>query len=155
MQKRQMGRDGQSVACLGVGAMSFAEFYGPTSEENSFAILDAALEAGVTHLDTSNVYGMGRSENAIGSYLQANPAARDVFHIATKASISRDADGNRFFDNSPEHLEAELDKSLQRLKVDCVDLFYVHRRNPAIEIEQVTETPVSYTHLTLPTNREV
>ncbi|MEP3844089.1 MAG: aldo/keto reductase [Paracoccaceae bacterium] len=140
MQKRQMGRDGQSVACLGVGAMSFAEFYGPTSEENSFAILDAALEAGVTHLDTSNVYGMGRSENAIGSYLQANPAARDVFHIATKASISRDADGNRFFDNSPEHLEAELDKSLQRLKVDCVDLFYVHRRNPEIEIEQVTET---------------
>ncbi|MEP6020306.1 MAG: aldo/keto reductase [Paracoccaceae bacterium] len=140
MQKRQMGRDGQSVACLGVGAMSFAEFYGPTSEENSFAILDAALEAGVTHLDTSNVYGMGRSENAIGSYLQANPAARDAFHIATKASISRDADGNRFFDNSPEHLEAELDKSLQRLKVDCVDLFYVHRRNPAIEIEQVTET---------------
>ncbi|MEP3639523.1 MAG: aldo/keto reductase [Lentilitoribacter sp.] len=140
MQKRQMGRDGQSVACLGVGAMSFAEFYGPTSEENSFAILDAALEAGVTHLDTSNVYGMGRSENAIGSYLQANPAARDVFHIATKASISRDADGNRFFDNSPEHLEAELDKSLKRLNVDCVDLFYVHRRNPAIEIEQVTET---------------
>ncbi|MEP1537764.1 MAG: aldo/keto reductase [Paracoccaceae bacterium] len=140
MQKRQMGRDGQAVGCLGVGAMSFSDFYGPTSEENSFAILDAALEAGVTHLDTSNVYGMGRSEKAIGVYLQANTAARDMFHIATKASITTDADGNRYFDNSPEHLEAELDKSLQRLNVDCVDLFYVHRRDASIEIEQVTET---------------
>ncbi|MEO9896109.1 MAG: aldo/keto reductase [Paracoccaceae bacterium] len=140
MQKRQMGRDGQAVGCLGVGAMSFSDFYGPTSEENSFAILDAALEVGVTHLDTSNVYGMGRSEKAIGVYLQANTAARDAFHIATKASITTDADGNRYFDNSPEHLEAELDKSLQRLNVDCVDLFYVHRRDTSIEIEQVTET---------------
>ena len=141
MQQRQMGAGGPMVSALGIGAMSFAEFYGPTTEENSYAILDAAMELGVTHIDTSNVYGMGRSETAIGSFLkQHGSAARDFFHIATKAGISRDAKGQRKFDNSPEHLEAELDKSLQRMGVDAVDLFYVHRREPERPIEEVTET---------------
>ena len=117
--------------------MSFSEFYGPTTEENSYAILSAALDAGVSHIDTSNVYGLGRSESAIGQFLKDNPGNRDNFHIATKASITRDADGNRYFDNSPGHLESELDGSLQRLGTDCVDLFYIHRRDPSIPIEDV------------------
>jgi len=79
---------------------------------------------------------MGKSENAIGTYLKANPAACDEFIIATKATITRDADGNRIFDNSAEHLEAELDKSLQRLGLECVDLFYAHRRDPRIAPEE-------------------
>jgi aryl-alcohol dehydrogenase-like predicted oxidoreductase len=91
---------------------------------------------GVTHLDTANVYGMGKSENAIGTYLKANPGASDEFIIATKATITRDADGNRMFDNSAEHLEAELDKSLKRLGLDCVDLFYAHRRDPRLTPEE-------------------
>jgi aryl-alcohol dehydrogenase-like predicted oxidoreductase len=91
---------------------------------------------GVTHLDTANVYGMGKSEKAIGTYLKTNPGARDDFIIATKATITRDADGNRIFDNSAEHLEAELDKSLQRLGLDCVDLFYAHRRDPRLTPEE-------------------
>lgn len=140
MKTRQMGPDGPMVSCLGIGAMSFAEFYGPTTDENSFAILDAAVEAGVSHIDTSNVYGMGRSEKAIGAWLRANPGKRDGLHIATKAAITRDADGNRFFDNSPEHLESELDKSLDKMGIDCVDLFYVHRREQARPIEEVTQT---------------
>lgn len=138
MEKRVIG--GAGVSALGIGGMSFAEFYGPTTEENSWAILEAALDLGVTHIDTSNVYGMGRSESAIGAYLKRNPAARDAFHIATKAGISKDAQGNRRFDNSPAHLESALDKSLERLGVDCVDLFYVHRREEARPIEDVTET---------------
>lgn len=139
MKTRLMGAGGPTVSCLGVGAMSFAEFYGPTTEENSQAILHAALDAGVNHFDTANVYGMGRSEKAIGAFLQDNPDARAKMHIATKASITR-RDGVRVFDNSPEHLEAELDKSLMALGTDHVDLFYIHRREAERPIEEVTET---------------
>ncbi|WP_373050884.1 aldo/keto reductase [Thalassovita aquimarina] len=140
MQSRRLGAQGPEVSALGIGAMSFAEFYGPTTDENSYAIMDAAVEAGVTHVDTSNVYGMGRSENAIGAFLKSRgTAARDHFVIATKAGISKDADGNRCFDNSPEHFEAELDKSLERLGVECVDLFYMHRYQAERPIEEVTE----------------
>ncbi|MEK9724550.1 MAG: aldo/keto reductase, partial [Rhodospirillaceae bacterium] len=66
--------------------------------------------------------------------------ADGMFTIATKAGITRDADGNRVFDNSPEHLTASLDASLERFGVDCVELFYVHRRDPARPIEEVAET---------------
>lgn len=138
MQQRRIA--GTEVSAMGVGAMSFAEFYGPTTEENSWAVLDAARELGVSHVDTSNVYGMGRSEKAIGAYLEQHPEARNFFHIATKAGITRDAEGNRCFRNDPEHLEAELDGSLKRMGIDAVDLFYVHRRDEAVPIEEVTET---------------
>lgn len=137
MQQRRIGE--AQVACLGYGAMSFAEFYGPTTEANSFAILEACLEAGATHLDTSNVYGAGRSERAIGQFLKDHRGAREQFHIATKAGITQ-RDGVRCFDNSAAHLEAELDASLARMGIDCVDLFYVHRREAARAIEEVTES---------------
>ena len=136
MQKRTLGATGPEIGCIGYGAMSFSDMYGPTDQSESHAILDACRDAGVTHLDTANVYGMGKSETAIGTYLKANPDARDSFVIATKATITRDADGNRIFDNTAEHLEAELDKSLQRLGVDCVDLFYAHRRDPRLTPEE-------------------
>ena len=139
MKTRRMGADGPEVSAIGVGAMSFSDFYGPTDESHSHAILDAALEAGVTHVDTANIYGMGGSERAIGSYLKARPGARARFHIATKAAIARDAEGNRYFDNSAEHLESELDRSLARMGIDHVDLFYIHRRDPRIPIEEATE----------------
>ena len=136
MQRRRLGANGPEIGAIGYGAMSFSDMYGPTNEAESHAILDACRDLGVTHLDTANVYGMGKSEKAIGSYLKANPAARDQFIIATKASITRDADGNRSFDNSAEHLETELDKSLQRLGLECVDLFYAHRRDPRLTPEE-------------------
>ena len=97
---------------------------------------------GITHIDTANVYGMGGSEEVIGRYLSANPGARDDFVIATKAAITRDGDGNRIFRNDRAHLEAELDKSLARMGVERVDLFYVHRRDPEVPIEEVTENLV-------------
>ncbi|MBS0124564.1 aldo/keto reductase [Thetidibacter halocola] len=129
---------GQVVSCLGVGAMSFADFYGPTTEANSFAILDAAREAGVTHVDTASVYGMGRSEEAIGAWLKANPGARDAMHIATKGGINRGGKTGRTpYDNSPAFMEASLDASLARLGLDCVDLYYVHRRDAGMPIEEI------------------
>ncbi|GAB4268885.1 MAG: aldo/keto reductase [Pararhodobacter sp.] len=140
MQTRILGNSGIAVSALGYGAMSFSDFYGPTSEAEAHAILDAMIDAGVSHLDTANVYGNGRSEQWIGSYLAKTPGARDRFVIATKAGISRDADGKRFLDNSAAHLEAELDSSLRRMGVDHVDLFYVHRREAGRPIEEVVET---------------
>lgn len=137
MKLRNLGKNGPEISALGIGAMSFSEFYGPTTENNSYAILRAAADAGVTHIDSANVYGMGRSEKAIGQFLRENPGTRDRFHIATKATITSDADGNRCFDNSLEHLESELDKSLEKLGVDSVDLFYVHRRQADMPIEDV------------------
>ncbi|MEM7463515.1 MAG: aldo/keto reductase [Pseudomonadota bacterium] len=136
MKKRKLGVDGPEISAIGYGAMSFSDMYGPTNESESHAILDACRELGVTHLDTANVYGMGKSENAIGSYLKSHPGIRDEFVIATKATIRRDAEGNRTFDNSAEHLESELDASLQRLGVDYVDLFYAHRRDPRFTPEE-------------------
>ena len=137
MTMRRIGRNGPEVSALGIGAMSFSNFYGETDEAHSHAILDAARKAGVTHIDTANVYGMGTSEAAIGTYFAKNGAGlRDEFHIATKAAITR-RDGKRFFDNTLAYLENELDQSLTRLGTDHVDLFYVHRRNPDIPIEEV------------------
>ncbi|WP_420338873.1 aldo/keto reductase [Roseibium sp.] len=136
MEKRKLGANGPEIGAIGFGAMSFSDMYGPTNERESHAILDACRDLGVTHLDTANVYGMGKSETAIGTYLKANPGTRDEFVIATKASITRDPDGNRSFDNSAEHLESELDKSLKRLGLEYVDLFYAHRRDPRFSPEE-------------------
>ncbi len=141
MQKRILGPGGPQVSAVGVGAMSFTDFYGPTTEEASHAVLTAALDHGIDHIDTANVYGMGLSEKVIGSFLAKQGKAKEgMFRIATKASIKRDAEGRRSFDNSAAHLEAELDASLKKLGVDCVDLFYVHRRDPSLTIEEVAET---------------
>ncbi len=120
--------------------MSFSDFYGKTTEAESHAILDRARAVGVSHIDTSNIYGAGRSETVIGSWLAANPGARASVHIATKAGISSDGQGNRIIDNSPAYMEAQLDASLQRLGTDHVDLFYAHRYQPDLPPEEVAGT---------------
>ncbi|MBS1302667.1 aldo/keto reductase [Loktanella sp. SALINAS62] len=118
--------------------MSFAGFYGPATEAESFAILDAARDGGIDHLDTSNVYGAGLSEAIIGRWI--TDRGQGDLRIATKAGITKDADGKRVFDNSDAHLRSELEASLKRLCVEQVDLFYVHRRDSRTPIEAVTET---------------
>ena len=141
MEYRRLGASGPKVHPIGVGAMSFSNFYGPTDETQSHAILHAAMDAGVNHLDTANVYGMGTSETVIGTFLRDNPGAKDHFKIATKGAITRNpAVSGNIFDNSPAHLQAELENSLKRLGVEAVDLYYVHRRDPNVPIEEVTET---------------
>ena len=137
MQHRTLGADGPLVSAIGLGCMSFAGFYGGASDETSHATLDAAREAGIDFLDTANVYGAGHSERIIGAWLRANPDARVT--IATKGGIRRE-DGRRSFDNSPDHLRAALEASLERLGVSSVALYYVHRREPGRRIEAVTET---------------
>ncbi|MEM6727749.1 MAG: aldo/keto reductase, partial [Pseudomonadota bacterium] len=133
---RKLG--GRDVSILGIGGMSFSDFYGATVEAESHAVLDAAMEAGVTHIDTANIYGMGKSETAIGTWLKKR-GSRDGLFIATKAGIARGVGAAAAnFDNSESYLEAELDGSLKRLGIDHVDLFYIHRRDQSISIEDVT-----------------
>ena len=142
MQQRPLGKTGLSLSAIGIGAMSFTDFYGQTSQEASHQIMANALDLGINHIDTSNVYGGGLSERVIGSFLAKQGAQKSqLFHLATKAGIAVDKDtGRRYFDNSPAYLQAALDGSLARLGLDYVDLFYIHRRDSDTPIEEVTET---------------
>ena len=142
MKQRRMGKKGPMVSAIGIGAMSFSNFYGETSEAESHQVLSAALDQGVTHIDTANVYGNGVSEAVIGTFLAKQGARRnDLFSIASKVGIAKDPEtGKRYFDNSREYLTSELDKTLARLQLDSIDLYYIHRRDAATPIEEVTET---------------
>ena len=142
MQHRTLGADGPLVSAIGLGCMSFAGFYGACDEETAHETLDAARAAGIDFLDTANVYGMGQSERIMGAWLKTNPDARVT--IATKGGIRRDAEGRRSFDNSRDHLRGELEKSLERLGVGSVALYYVHRREQDRPIEEVTETLAAF-----------
>ncbi|MHA6263756.1 aldo/keto reductase [Arenibacterium sp. CAU 1754] len=138
MKMTRLGANGPEISQFGIGAMSFAGIYGDATVEESHAVLNACRSAGVTHIDTSNVYGNGRSEEIIGTWFSDTPGARADMVLATKAGISRDPE--RRFNNDPEHLESALDASLKRLGVDHVDLFYVHRYDRAHSIEDVAGT---------------
>ena len=135
MHKRKLGKFGPEVGCVGLGCMSLSGFYGKTDEAEAHATLKTSLDLGVDHLDTSNIYGNGVSEEIIGSFIKANPHS---FKIATKAGIRTKPE--RCFDNSPEYLSQCLEESFKRLNVDYVDLFYIHRREQDRPIEDVVET---------------
>ena len=139
---RNLGKHGPKIMPVGIGAMSFTNFYGQCDVEQALNILKYALDNGINHIDTANVYGNGVSEERIGKFLADNgTTAKTFFRIATKASVWTDPKTNaRSFNNNGKYLEAELAKSLKRLGVECVDLFYVHRRDPKIEIEDVTDS---------------
>lgn len=142
MKTRRMRQDGKTVGEIGLGCWSFGGAYGPTTETEAHDTLSAARDLGVDFLDTANVYGMGVSETIIGSYLKGRP---DVFTIATKGGIDRDpATGKRGFNNAKDYLRAELEASLTRLGLDCVDLYYIHRRDTRVEIEEVMETLLGF-----------
>ena len=134
MKRRNFGRKG-TVSAVGFGCMSFGGFYGPTSESETMRALARALDLGVDFWDTANVYGEGVSETMIGKFLAENGSRRSRLTLATKFAIRRDPDGRRVFDNSPEHIRDSLEGSLKRLGVDCVDLYYVHRIDRQIPIE--------------------
>ncbi len=142
MQKRQLGQNGPMVSAIGLGAWSFGGAYGPTDEAESHATLAGALELGIDFIDTANVYGNGVSETVIGTFIKDHP---NRFRIATKAGIWRHPETNvRGFNNAPDYLRAELEKSLTRLGIDHVELFYIHRRDPNLPIEEVTGTLVRF-----------
>lgn len=132
MKMKTLGGSGIKISAIGLGCMSFGRAMGDCSEAESHATLDAAWDAGINFLDVANVYGPHISEQVMGTWI-ASRKHHPV--IATKAGIQRDK--NRPVNNDPAYLEAELDGSLDRLGVDCVDLFYIHRHEQAVPIEDV------------------
>ena len=135
MRTRRLGLHGPDVSALGLGCLSFGGIFGATTEAASLRTLDAAWEAGITFLDTANIYGKGVSESVIGQWLRTR---KHRPNIATKAAFTDDP--ARRIDNRPEHLRAELDGSLKRLGVDHVTLFYAHRHDPLIPAEELAGT---------------
>ena len=133
MKTRTLGS--AQVSAIGLGAMSFGGIFGPTDREESVACLDAMLDAGITFIDTANIYGMGVSEDVIGHWLSLR---KPQVAIATKASVVNETP--RRIDNSEGHLRAELEISLRRLNRDHVELFYIHRREHTRPIEEVVGT---------------
>lgn len=132
MKQRKLGVNGPEVGAIGLGCMSFGGMTGPTTEADSFAVMDRAWEMGITHFDIANIYGPYISEEVVGRWTAARGHKPS---IATKASITRDP--AQPVSNDPAHLEAELEGSFKRLGVDYVDLFYIHRREPAVPVEDV------------------
>ena len=132
MKMKTLGVNGAKISAIGLGCMSFGRAMGNCSEAESHATLDAAWAAGINFLDVANVYGPHISEEVMGTWLTSR---KHQPVIATKAGIQRDK--NRPVNNDPAYLEGELDGSLKRLGVDHVDLFYIHRHEQAVPIEDV------------------
>ena len=133
---RRLGSSQVPVSTVGLGCMGLSEFYGPiTDERDAIALLNQALELGVTHLDTAEVYGMGHNEELLGRAL----AGRwDQVTIATKFGPKRDPKTREFIgvDGSPENVRRSCDGSLRRLGIEVIDLYYLHRVDPKTPIEE-------------------
>ena len=124
---------GLDVSPQGYGAMSVAPVYGPVDPAEALATLHHAIDIGVTFIDTANVYGEGASEKAVGEVLRTR---RDEVQLATKFGlVGNVAAGQRGIDGRPENVAGYLDASLGRLGVDSVDLYYLHRVDPNVPIE--------------------
>ena len=136
MKQRQLGKGGPMVGEVGFGAMSFGGIFGATDEATSHRTLDKALDLGVTHIDTALIYGPHISEEVMGNYFRKNPAAKQRFSIATKGGFRINPRGC----NEAGFMRECLEGSLRRLGVDHVDLYYIHRRDQSIPIEDVMGT---------------
>jgi aryl-alcohol dehydrogenase-like predicted oxidoreductase len=130
MNQRKLGT--LTVSAIGLGCMGMSEFYGPTDDEESIATIRRALDIGVTFLDTADMYGSGHNEQLVG---RAVKDRRDELQLATKFGNRREGD-RRWVDNRPEWIREACDASLRRLGVERIDLYYMHRRDPGVPIEE-------------------
>lgn len=131
METRKLG--GLEVAALGLGCMGMSPVYGATDDSESIKVIHRALDLGVNLLDTADIYGAGHNERLVG---KAIAGRRDEVVLATKFAITgHTSDFGPIVDSSPEHARRAIDESLGRLGVDVIDLYYMHRRNPEVPIE--------------------
>jgi aryl-alcohol dehydrogenase-like predicted oxidoreductase len=134
MYKRTLGKSGLEVSTLGLGCMGMSEFYGPSDEPDSIETLHHALDTGVTFWDTSDMYGSGHNERLIGRALAGR---RDEVVLATKFGVLRnEAGGFPGVSGRPEYVKSACDASLARLAVDHIDLYYQHRVDTEVPIEE-------------------
>ena len=135
MQCRKLGTQGLTVSALGLGCMGMSEFYGKYDDAESLATIHRALELGIDFLDTAEVYGPFTNEELVGRAIKGK---REKVVIATKFGIVRKADDPNYWalDSRPERVRASCEGSLKRLDVDCIDLYYQHRVDPKVPIEE-------------------
>jgi len=149
VEQRKLGTQGLEVSALGLGCMGMSQAYGPADEDESVATLGRALELGVTFFDTANAYGRGHNEILVGRVLARR---RDEAVVATKFGITRSQDGHMAVNGKPDYAKACCDESLRRLGMETIDLYYLHRVDKAVPIEEtvgamgelVTEGKVRY-----------
>ena len=142
MKQRTLGANGPSIGAVGLGCMSFSDVYGVADDDESIATVHRALDLGMNHLDTSDMYGAGHSEEVVGRAIKGR---RDDVFLATKfltrygpnanRSNWMSPDSGRWQDTSPEWVPQACEASLTRLNVDVIDLYYMHRKLPEVEIE--------------------
>lgn len=135
MLSRNLGQSGVFVSAIGLGCMGLSEFYGePTQESEAIHLLHQAVDLGVTHFDTAEIYGQGRNEQLLG---KAFAGRWDKVVLATKFGPQRDPATGAFvgLDGSPANVRSSCENSLQRLGTEKIDLYYLHRVDPATRIE--------------------
>ena len=133
MNRRNLGSEGLVVSALGLGCMGMSEFYGTGDEDESIATIHRAIELGIDFLDTADMYGPFTNERLVGKAIQGR---RDEVVLATKFGNERREDGSRVgINGKPEYVRRACDASLQRLGVDTIDLYYQHRVDPEVPIE--------------------
>ncbi|TCI02164.1 aldo/keto reductase [Corallincola luteus] len=137
MQQRKLGTEGLNVSTIGLGCMGMSEFYGGSERTQSFSVLNKAIDLGVTFWDTADMYGQGDNERLLGAFFKANPQTRAKVQLATKFGVVRADDGEFVGVNGrPDYIQASCDASLKRLGVDHIDLYYQHRVDPTVPIEE-------------------
>jgi aryl-alcohol dehydrogenase-like predicted oxidoreductase len=134
MQFRRIGRDGPRVSAIGLGCMGMSEFYGPRDDTESIATIHRALDQGLNFLDTADMYGPYINEELVG---RAIAGRRHEVVLATKFGFVRDPEepAKRMIDGRPQRVREACDASLRRLGVDCIDLYYLHRVDARVPIE--------------------
>ena len=138
MKTRKLGKDGPTLSAFGLGCMGMSEFYGPGDEAESIATIHRALELGITYLDTADVYGPFTNEELVGRAIRGR---RNQVFLATKFGILRSADPHyRGVSGRPEYVRQSCDASLRRLGVDVIDLYYQHRIDPNVPVEETAGT---------------
>ncbi|HEY2678382.1 MAG TPA: aldo/keto reductase [Steroidobacteraceae bacterium] len=132
--RRKLGSQGLEVSAIGLGCMGMSDFYGPSDEATNLRVLNAALDIGINFLDTADMYGVGANERLLAKVLNGR---RDDVVLATKFGNVRGSDGAFLgINGTPEYVHAACDASLQRLGVDHIDLYYQHRVDPKVAIEE-------------------
>jgi len=135
MQKRKLGNSNLEVSTLGLGCMGLSYGYGPaTDKQEAISLIRTAVERGITFFDSAEAYGPYKNEELLG---EALAPMRDQVVIATKFGFKFDGDKQSGTDSRPEHIKEVAAASLKRLKTDHIDLFYQHRVDPAVPIEEV------------------
>ena len=134
MKYRELGNTGEKLSAIGLGCMGMTHAYGDRDDTESIKVLELALDLGINFWDTADIYGPHTNEELISKVLAPN---RDKVFIATKFGFLSKKDGGRSFDASPAYAKTAVEASLKRLKVDVIDLYYAHRIDPAIPLEEM------------------